>query len=392
MDNFRFCVSTDIRFGRNRLSELPEALALFGRKVLLVYGGGSIRKNGLYDKIQEQLKDFEVFELAGVEPNPRLETVKKGAALCREHGIEVILAVGGGSTIDCGKGVAATAFYDGEPWDFIKTKKYAGDALPLVTILTMSATGSEMNRTSVISNMATNEKIGFAGWSTLPKVSFLDPENTFSVPKYQTAAGSADILSHLFENYFKKTAGTDIQDNMAEGIMKAVIKYCPIALEKPDDYDARANLMWGSTNGLNGMTGSGKDGSWSCHPIEHELSAYYDITHGVGLAILTPRWMKYILNDQTTPKLAQYARNVWGVKEASDEKAALAGIQKTYDCFKAWGIPMTLPEVGINEEKFELMAQQAVRHSQVAVSAYVPLQAEDIVNILEDCMTESSYS
>ncbi|MDH6363868.1 alcohol dehydrogenase YqhD (iron-dependent ADH family) [Enterococcus sp. PF1-24] len=391
MDNFRFCVGTDIRFGKERLAELPEVLAEYGKKVLLVYGGGSIKKNGLYDKIQRLLKDFEIVELAGVEPNPRLTTVKKGAALCREQQIDVILAVGGGSTVDCSKVIAAATFYEGDPWEFIKDRQYVGKALPLVDILTLAATGSEMNRGAVISNWDTNEKIGVGGWEMLPKVSFLDPENTFTVSKYQTAAGSADILSHLFENYFKNTEGTDVQDFVAEGLMKTVIKNCPIALVEPNNYDARANLMWASTLALNGLTGSGKGGAWSCHPIEHELSAYYDITHGIGLAILTPRWLKYVLNEKTATKIAQYARNVWQVTESVDELAARIGIQKTYDYFKACGIPMTLPEVGIDEEKFELMAQQAVKHSDIENSAYVPMTAADVVGILQDCLIESSY-
>lgn len=392
MDNFRFCVETDVRFGKDRLQELQEVLAAYGKKVLMVYGGGSIKRNGLYDKVKQLLADFEIYELPGVEPNPRLETVNKGAALCREHGIEVVLAIGGGSTIDCSKGVAAATFYDGDPWEFIQTKNYPGKALPVVDIITLSATGSEMNRTAVISNLKTNEKIGFSGPNTLPKASFLDPTNTFTVSKYQTASGSADILSHLFENYFKSTIGADVQDSVSEGLMKTVIKNAPIALQTPDDYNARANLMWASTLALNGLTGGGKDGSWSCHPIEHELSAYYDVTHGIGLAILTPRWMEFALNEKTAAKFAQYARNIWGVTAKEDEIAAREGIQKLYDCFKAWEIPMTLPEIGIeNDEKFELMANQAVKHSKIATLAYVPMTAADVVAILEDCMTESSY-
>lgn len=391
MENFRFNVGTDIRFGKDRLSELPEVLNEYGKKVLLVYGGGSIKKNGLYDKILALLTDFEITELAGVEPNPRLETVVKGADLCRENQIDVILAVGGGSTIDCAKVIAGATFYEGDPWEFIKGKTYTGQALPLVDILTLAATGSEMNRNAVISNMTTNEKIGVNGWELLPKASFLDPETTFSVSKYQTAAGSADIMSHLFENYFNKTVGTDVQDFVAEGLMKAVIKNCPIALENPEDYDARANLMWASTLALNGLTGNGKAGTWSCHPMEHELSAYYDITHGVGLAILTPRWMKFALNEETEGKFAQYARNVWNVNESVDGLAALEGIQKTYDYFKACGIPMTLPEVGIDEEKLALMAEQTIKHSKVDSIAYVPMTSEDVLSIFQDSLTESSY-
>ncbi|MHC5247525.1 iron-containing alcohol dehydrogenase [Enterococcus sp. LJL90] len=391
MNNFRFDVATDVRFGKDRLDELPEVLSQFGQNVLLVYGGGSIKKNGLYDKLQTVLKEFTVTELAGVEPNPRVETVAKGAKLCQEHDIDVILAVGGGSTIDCAKVISGAALSDLETWDFVKARNYKGPTIPLVDILTLAATGSEMNRGAVITNMTTNEKLGVHGWNFLPKASFLDPSLTFSVSKYQTAAGSADIMSHLIENYFSETTGADVQDFTAEGLMRAVIKNCPIALDTPDDYDARANLMWASTWALNGLTGGGKGGSWSCHPMEHELSAYYDITHGVGLAILTPRWMKFALNADTEAKFAQFARNVWDVQESVNHLAALEGIQKLYDYFVACGIPMTLPEVGINEEKFTEMAQGAVAHSSIEKNAYVPLTAADVQAIYEDCLTPSNY-
>ncbi|MEO1768664.1 iron-containing alcohol dehydrogenase [Candidatus Enterococcus ferrettii] len=394
MDNFNFHVTTDIRFGKDRLAELPEVMNHFGKNVLLVYGGGSIKKVGLYDKVMEQLtaNGNRVFELAGVEPNPRVETVRKGAEICREENIDVLLAVGGGSTIDCAKVVAAATLYEGDAWDMVlQRRKFSGPALPLVTILTLSATGSEMNSGAVISNINTNQKLGLGSPAMLPKVSFLDPTNTFTVNKYQTAAGSADIFSHLIENYFKRTEGTDVQDSVSEGLMRSVIKNCPIALQYPEDYDARANLMWASTLALNGLTGNGKTGSWSCHPMEHELSAFYDITHGIGLAILTPRWMEYVLNDETVAKFAQFAWNVWGVEERVPMLAARLGIQKTYDYFKSCGIPMTLPEVGITDDKFAIMAQQAVDHNAIKTSAYVPLDVKDVENIFEVCLTESSF-
>ncbi|EPH99920.1 NADH-dependent butanol dehydrogenase A [Enterococcus faecalis 13-SD-W-01] len=391
MENFRFEVSTDIRFGKDRLDELPEVLKQFGTNVLFVYGGGSIKKNGLYDKINDLMHahGFNVFELSGVEPNPRIETVRKGVELCREHNIDVILPVGGGSTIDCAKVIGAGVFYEGDAWDLVIKKASVGKVLPIVTVLTLAATGSEMNRGAVISNPETNQKLGVGGWEMLPKASFLDPTTTFTVSKYQTAAGSADIFSHLMENYFDSTPGTDVQDGVAEGLMKAVIKNVPIALENPEDYDARANLMWASTLALNGLTGSGKKGSWSCHAMEHELSAFYDITHGVGLAILTPRWMMHILNEETTPKFARFAKEVWGVQEENPEKAAREGIRKLYDYFVSCGIPMTLPEVGIDMDKdFKEMAKQAVAHSSISETAFVPLHAEDVEAIYQASMTE----
>lgn len=394
MENFTFHVATDIRFGENRLDELPEVLDTYGKKVLLVYGGGSIKHNGLYDKVTKCLTEsqHQVFELSGVEPNPRIDTVRRGIEICRQEAIDVLLAVGGGSTIDCAKAVAAGTYYEGDAWDMVLERRTTGGkALPIVTILTLAATGSEMNSGAVISNPKTKQKLGMGMPATLPKVSFLDPENTYTVPPYQTAAGSADILSHLMENYFNQTTGTDVQDFMAEGLMRAVITHCPTALETPADYDARSNLMWASSLALNGLTGNGKSGSWSCHPMEHELSAYYDITHGIGLAILTPRWMKFALNEDTVEKFAQYARNVWQIVEEDDETAANQGIEALYRFFKACGIPMTLPEVGITSDKFDVMAKQAVAHSQVTTTAYVPMTVEDIQGIFEASSEEMVF-
>ncbi|MCB5954782.1 iron-containing alcohol dehydrogenase [Enterococcus sp. CWB-B31] len=395
MDNFRFYVPTDVRFGKDRLKdELTDALNVFGKTVLLSYGGGSIKKNGLYNQVLKLLEKNQnnVVELNGIEPNPRIETVDRGIALCREHKVDVILAVGGGSTIDCAKVVAAGYYYEKSAWELVLERRtFNGPALPLVTILTLAATGSEMNSGAVISNLAANQKLGVGAPSMIPKVSFLDPQNTFTVPAYQTAAGSADILSHLFENYFKKTIGADVQDFVSEGLMKTVIKNCPIALKTPDNYDARANLMWASSLALNGLIGNGKDGAWSCHPMEHELSAFYDITHGVGLAILTPRWMSHVLSEETAAKFQQFAKNVWNIEEADAMTAAKKGIQATYDFFKSCGIPMTLPEVGINEEKLTEMAEQAVKHSTIETAAYVPLSVYDVISIYQACMSESAF-
>ena len=302
MDNFRFGAPTEMLFGKGQISNLPEVLKRYGRNVLLAYGGGSIKKNGIYDKVQELLKDFNIVELSGIEPNPRIETVRRGVDLCRENNIDVILAVGGGSTIDCSKVVAAGYYYEGDTWDIVLDSSKITNALPIVAVLTLAATGSEMNKGAVISKMDTNEKLGTGAICMAPKTSILDPEYLYTLPAIQTAAGTADIMSHVFENYFKKTKDAYVQDKMSEGLLETCIKYCPIALKDPTNYEARANLMWASSMALNGLTGSGKVGAWSCHPMEHELSAHYDITHGVGIAILTPSWMRYILNDETVDK------------------------------------------------------------------------------------------
>lgn len=386
MDNFIFNAYTKIYFGKGMIENLPEAVQKHGKNVLLVYGGGSIKRNGIYDKTKELLADCNIFELPGVEPNPRIETVRKGVELCREHNIEVILAIGGGSTIDCSKAIGAAVSYDGDAWDIVTNPEKIEKVLPIVTVLTLAATGSEMNKNAVISNMEINEKLGTSSMMMIPQASILDPEYLYTLPAIQTAAGTADIMSHIFENYFKKEEDTFIQNKLAEGLLETCIKYCPIALEEPTNYEARANLMWASTLALNGLVGAGKPGSWTCHPMEHELSAFYDITHGVGLAILTPRWMRYILSETTVDKFVSYAKNVWHLPEMEDKFAyANLAIDKTEEFFKNCGIPMTFGEVGINEEHFDVMAEKAVRIGGLA-NAYVALDKEDVRKIFEMCL------
>ncbi|MBE9389068.1 iron-containing alcohol dehydrogenase [Vagococcus salmoninarum] len=388
MKNFVFQAPTKIAFGEGQISHLPKLLAEHGQKVLLVYGGGSVKRNGIYEAAIGLLAEnkFIVTELAGVEPNPRIETVLKGRELCLENEIDVILAIGGGSTIDCSKAIAAARYYDGNPWDFTQDRSLVGEALPLVTILTMSATGSEMNGGAVITNLATQEKLGMGGPTLIPKASILDPTYTYSVPTIQTAAGSADIMSHLIENYFSRNTTAALQDRIAEGIMKTVIAYTPVALAEPTNYEARANLMWSSSLALNGLTGSGKEGTWTCHAIEHELSAFYDITHGIGLAIVIPRWMEHVLNEQTVSQFVAFAVNVFGIEATGDDFAvARAGIKALYETFASWGIPMTLPEVGIDESKLALMAEKAIEHSAITKHGFVSLEAKDVEEILKNC-------
>ncbi|MBS6184259.1 MAG: iron-containing alcohol dehydrogenase [Clostridium celatum] len=386
MENFNFKAYTEMLFGKGQISKLPEVINRYGKNVLLAYGGGSIKRNGIYDNVKELLKDCNIIELDKIEPNPKIETVRRGVNLCKENDIDVILAVGGGSTIDCAKVVAAGAFYDKDPWDLVTNPEKIDKVLPIVTILTLAATGSEMNGNAVISKMDTNEKLGTASVNMKPQVSILDPEYLYTLPSIQTAAGTADIMSHIFESYFKKTEGAFVQDKFSEGLLETCIKYCPIALKDPRNYEARANLMWASSMALNGLCGSGKPGAWTCHPIEHELSAFYDITHGVGLAIVTPRWMRYILSENTVDKFVDYAINVWKL-ENNDDKFALANeaIDLTEKFFKDCGIPMTLKEVNIDETHFDEMAKGAVEHGSLAY-AYVPLNEDDVKKILEMCL------
>ena len=386
MDNFIFNAYTKIYFGKGMIKNLPEAISTHGKNVLLVYGGGSIKRNGIYDEVKKLLVGCNIIELSGVDPNPRIETVREGVTLCRAHEIDVILAVGGGSVIDCSKVIGAGYYYEGDAWDLVVDPSKITEVLPIVTVLTLAATGSEMNKNAVISNMSINEKLGTGSANMIPQASILDPEYLYTLPAIQTAAGTADIMSHIFENYFKKEEDTFIQNKLAEGLLETCIKYCPIALEEPNNYEARANLMWASTLALNGLVGAGKPGSWTCHPIEHELSAFYDITHGVGLAIVTPRWMRHILSDQTVDKFVTYAKNVWHLPEMDDKFAyANAAIDATENFFKNCGIPMTFSEIGINEEHFEVMAEKAVRIGGLK-EAYISLAKEDVMSILKACL------
>lgn len=386
MENFVFYAPTKIYFGKGQIENLENILEKYGKNVLLTYGGGSIKKNGIYDKVYEILKNFNITELSGIEPNPRLGTVKKGIEICKENNIDVILAVGGGSTIDCSKVIAAGYYYDGNPWDLVKDSSKIEKALPIVTILTIAATGSEMNGSAVISNPETNEKLGTSSDVMKPKASILDPEYTYTLPAIQTAAGVADIMSHVLENYFNSNTGVYLQGAICESILKTCIKYGPIALKDPKNYEARSNLMWASSLALNGLCKAGKTGGWTCHPIEHELSAFYDITHGVGLAIVTPRWMRYILSKYTVDKFVDYAINVWGL-EPEEDKYVLANkaIDATEKFFIDCGIPMNLGKLGIDDSLLEKMSHAVVTHRDLSIS-YVPLKEEDVLNILKMCL------
>jgi len=385
MNNFRFHAYTDIRFGKGQVDSLPSLLAPYGKNVLMVYGGGSIKRNGLYDRIKELLADFNIFELGGVEPNPRITSVREGVAICKKENIDVVLAVGGGSTIDAAKVMAGGALYDGDPWDLVVDSRKIGKVLPIVTVLTLAATGSEMNKNAVISNMETNEKLGTSSHDFIPQASICDPEYLYSLPAMQTAAGTADIMSHIYEQYFTPHTHAHVANGFAESLLKTCIKYCPVALKEPDNYEARSNLMWASTLALNGLLSAGKGCAWTCHPIEHELSAYYDVTHGVGLAILTPRWMRYILNDCTVDKFCEYGRNVFGITEADLYKCANMAIDATEQFFKDCGIPMTLTEIGIDDSKLELMAEDTIKYNDLD-RAYVALDKKDVLNILKACL------
>ena len=381
MDKFMYHIPTKVFFGKGQIVQLAGSVKEHGSRVLMVYGGGSIKKIGLYDTITKIFEENGITykELAGVEPNPRITTVEKGIAICREHGLDVVLAVGGGSTIDCAKAVAAGVTCEGSAWDMVTKKAPIKSILPIITVLTIAATGSEMDTSAVISNMETHEKVGVSAPDMRPVVSIMDPEYSCTVSKFQTAAGTADIMSHVMEVYFNNHPDAYLQNRFAEAVLKTCVKYGHRAWQQPDDYEARANLMWASSWAINGLLTKGAPVGWSVHPMEHELSAYYDVTHGAGLAVLIPHWLRHMLKEENVYKYVDYGTAVWGI-DASLPPMEIAekAIAATADYFKAMELPTTLRELGIGEEHFDIMAKKAGAQLK---SAFVPMDEKDVLEI-----------
>ena len=383
MQNFDYMTPTRLVFGENVIEKLPEVMGAIGRRVLLTYGGGSIKKIGLYDRVKELLKDFEITELPGIQPNPKYDpSVLEGVRLCKENDIEVILSVGGGSVLDCSKAIAAGAKYDGDPWDLISYKVKAQAAVPIVDILTLAATGSEYDCGGVISRTETNDKIGYMDPLLFPVCSFLDPRYTFTVSKKQTAAGCADAMNHIIEQYFCEDS-TLLNDGFCESGLKSLMVNTRACLKNPEDYRARAEMMFACTLGCNGIYSLGNsDSGWPCHGIEHALSGYYDITHGEGLAIITPRWMEHILSERTLERFVKYGINVFNIDPSLPKmEIARKAIESTYAFFEEIGIPMHLRQVGIGEERIGEMAHH-IAVNEGLENAYVPLTEKDIREIL----------
>lgn len=383
MQNFDYMTPTRLIFGRDAIAKLPEVMTQFGKKILLTYGGGSIKKIGLYQKVLEMLKGYDIVELPGIQPNPKYDpSVLDGVRLCKEHNVDVILSVGGGSVLDCSKAIAAGAKYDGDPWDLISYKVKAKAALPIVDILTLAATGSEYDCGGVISRTETNDKIGYIDPLLFPVVSILDPVYTFTVSKKQTAAGIADAMNHTIEQYFVEDS-TLLNDGFCESMLRSLMINGRKCLENPEDYTARAEMMLACTYGCNGILALGNSYSgWPCHGIEHALSAYYDITHGEGLAIITPRWMRHILSERTMDRFVKYGINVFGI-DPTLPKQEIAGkaIDATYKFFESINIPMHLREVGIDDSRIDEMAHH-IAVNEGLDKAYVPLTEQDIKEIL----------
>lgn len=368
MNDFTFHNPVKLIFGKGQLEQLKKELPTYGRKVLVVYGGGSIKRNGLYDEVMEILQEIgmKVYELSGVEPNPRVSTARKGAQICKENGVDVILAVGGGSVIDCTKLIACAAKYDGDAWDIVSKKAKPTEALPFGTVLTLAATGSEMNAGSVITNEETEEKYGWGSPFSFPQFSILDPTYTLSVPKDQTIYGIVDMMSHIFEQYFNEATHTPLQDEMCEGVLRVIIEEGPKLVADLENYELRKAILLAGTLGLNGFLRLGYQGDWATHEIEHAISAVYDIPHAGGLAILFPHWMRYSMHVNPE-RFAKLAKSVFNVNPdgKTTEEVASEGI----DCLRAFwssiGAPETLADYDIDNSKISIMAEKATKQGEI---------------------------
>jgi alcohol dehydrogenase YqhD (iron-dependent ADH family) len=363
MENFIFFNDTTILFGKGQIKNLGNEISKQqGSRVLLTYGSDRVKKNGLLTEVESLLKEagLEFIEYGGIVANPRISSVREGIELIRKHNLDFILAVGGGSVLDASKAMAAGFYIEGDPWQLFKGTEVK-KALPLASVLTLAATGSEMNGNAVVSNPETGEKLGMGSSLVRPRFSILDPEYTFSVPAYQTAAGAADIMSHVFEQYFSPSAHTELQDRISEAIILTVKEWAPVAVEDGTNYEARANLLWASTLALNGLISTGKRGDWATHSMEHAVSAVNDMTHGAGLAVLFPNWMMEVLDKDQNDRFYNMAVRVWDVELHEDKKAvAIEGIKRIREFFNSLGLPAKLSENGIDEKDLPTLVEKSM--------------------------------
>lgn len=386
MNDFMYYNPVRVHFGREAMAELPGELEKFGKNVLLLYGGGSIKRTGLYDRILAELRAAgkNVFELSGVMPNPRTEKVYEGIEICRREKIDLLLAVGGGSTIDCAKAVAVGACTDKDFWQtFFKDWETAEAAIPLGVVLTLPATGSELDKSSVITNMAAHEKNSYDSELTFPRFAILDPTLTYTLPKAQMVNGIVDTISHLYELYISPPDEECLTDELAEAALRTEIRAARAAAVNPEDYDARADLMWTSSFALCGMLNNGKKTDWASHCIEHPISALYDVAHGAGLAVVHPAYLDYICLD-ALPRLRRLAMRVWDVDDAgmTEEETAREGIRRTREFFRELGAPATLTELGVPAESIGRIADL----TDLGCFSYRRLTREDVVSILKTAL------
>ncbi|MCM1070471.1 MAG: iron-containing alcohol dehydrogenase [[Clostridium] fimetarium] len=380
MENFSYQSPTRYVFGRGAEERSGELTASLGcRKVLIVCGGGSARRSGLLDRVERSLDAAGVShtELSGIRPNPTDDRVYEGIALCRAEGVDGILAVGGGSVIDTAKAIAAGVPYEGDFWDFWAGKAVVGEALPVGVVLTIPAAGSEGSGNSVITKLDGMHKISLRTDSALrPKFAVMNPELTFTLPPEQTAAGIADMMAHIMERYFSPTEGVEITDRVSEGVLRAIVEEAPKVMARPDDYDARANIMWSGTLAHNGICGCGRREDWASHGLEHVLSALHGVTHGAGLAVVFPAWMTYAARTRPA-KIAQFGRRVFGVTATDDSAAATEAITALRAFYRSIGLPLTLGDLGIANPDFAEMTAMFHRDKGNPFGAYISLAPAD---------------
>ncbi|MDR0308180.1 MAG: iron-containing alcohol dehydrogenase [Chitinispirillales bacterium] len=386
MENFVFQNKTKIIFGRDTENQVGEEVKAYSSKVLLHYGTASIKKSGLYERVVASLKKsgVEFVELSGVQPNPRLSLVKEGIDLCRKNGIRFILAVGGGSVIDSAKAIAVGVPYNGDVWDFYIGKAKPEEALPVATVLTIPAAGSESSPSSVITNTDGDLKRGLTNDLLCPAFSILNPELTFTLPDYQTACGAADIMAHIMERYFTTTEHADFTDRLCEAAMKTIVINIPKCLKEPKNYEARAEVMWAGTVAHNDILGTGRNEDWASHQIEHEISGIYDVAHGAGLSVVFPAWMKYVYKTNI-PRFVQFASRVWNLEIdfQHPEKTALEGIAALEFFFSEIGLPITLKEMSIETDRFEEMADKCTGGGKYAIGGFTKLDKNAVLEILK---------
>ncbi len=381
MDNFMFYSPTRFLFGKGEENQVGTMCAQYGaKKVMLVYGGGSVVRSGLLERVKSSLDKAGIpyCELSGIKPNPRLSSVYEGIQLGREQGVDFLLGVGGGSAIDAAKGIAVGILYEGDVWDLYKAGAEVPVSLPVGCVITLAATGTEGSASSVLTNEETNEKCGAKGDLLRPVFSIMNPELTCTLPAYQTACGVTDIMMHIIDRYFTNSKDTFVVDEISEALLRTVIKYGPIALEHPDDYNARAQIMWAGTLAHNNLCGVGREQDWSNHGIQAPIGGLYDSAHGAGLATVCPAWMLYVYKHDI-PRFVRWATNVWGVENDvyDPEGVALEGIRRTKEFFKRMGMPVTLAELGVKDEDLEYLSKGR------ACGNFVKLNGDDIRAILE---------
>ena len=386
MNDFNYYTPTRYVFGRGVESQTGELTRWMGvSRVLLVYGMGSVVRSGLLDRVKASLNaaGVEYLELGGVLPNPTDDRVYEGIEICRRENLTALVAVGGGSAIDTAKAIACGVPYDGDFWDFYAGKKIVEEALPVGVVLTIPAAGSEGSGNSVITKLDGLHKISLRTDSALrPKFAVMNPELTFTLPPYQTASGIADMMAHIFERYFTNTPETEVTDRVAEGVLKAIITEAPRVMAEPENYDARANIMWCGTLAHNGICGTGRQEDWVSHFMEHELSAVYGVTHGAGLAVMTPAWMTFMATHNPS-KGAQFARRVMDVVNDDDTQAALEGIARLRAFYASLGLPITLAQLGIENPDFDLLVHKLHENKGEVIGGYYRLSAVETRQIYE---------